>query len=135
MTYPPSRHCSVITPSHVSIYRPVPRNAGSPLARASEPLTRESGATSTTCRPETSRSAAKTRPARQALLSRRPPILGRMATIPHCGHARNRGALAQGRRPFLLEPDFQAREARRKPSDVQRVSAIHFPHVIHNPPF
>jgi tetratricopeptide (TPR) repeat protein len=30
-----SRHCSVITPSHVSIYRPVPRNAGSPLARAS----------------------------------------------------------------------------------------------------
>src|SRR5712664_2157526 len=66
MTYPPSRHCSVITPSHVSIYRSVPRNAGSPLARPSEPLTRESGATSTTRRPETSASTAKTRPSRQA---------------------------------------------------------------------
>jgi len=46
------RHCSVITPTYVSIHRPVPRNTGSPLARASEPLTRESGATSTTRRPE-----------------------------------------------------------------------------------
>jgi hypothetical protein len=50
---------SVKTPSHASIYRPVPGNAGSLLARASEPLTRESGATSTTRRPETSESAAK----------------------------------------------------------------------------
>jgi hypothetical protein len=96
-------HCSVITLSHVSIYRPVLRNTGSPLARPSEPLTRESGATSTTRRPETSASAAKTRPARQALLGRRPPILVRMATIPHCGHARNRGALAQGWIPFVPE--------------------------------
>src|SRR5258708_5747534 len=69
--------------------------------RASEPPTRESGATSTTRRPETSTSAAKTRPARQALPGRRPPILVRIATIPHCGHARNRGALAQGRLTFL----------------------------------
>src|SRR6267378_7197380 len=38
---PPLRHCSVITPSHVSIHRPVPRNAASPLAAASEPLTLE----------------------------------------------------------------------------------------------
>ena len=66
----------------------MPRNAGSPLARPSEPLTRESRVTSTTRRPETSVSAAKTRPDREALLGRRPPILVRMATIPRCGHAR-----------------------------------------------
>ena len=102
-----------MTPSHVSIYRPVPRNAGSPFARPSEPLTRESGARSTTRGPETSASAAKTKPARQALLGRRPPILVRMATIPHRGHAGNRGALPQGRIPFVLEADFQGQEARR----------------------
>jgi hypothetical protein len=43
---------------------------------------------------EASASAAKIRPARQALLGRRPSILVRMATIPYCGHARNGGALA-----------------------------------------
>src|ERR1700738_4928969 len=102
-------------------------NAGSSLARASEPLTRESGATSTTRRPETSASAAKTRPARQALLGRRPPILVRMATVPHCGHARNRGALAQGRIPFVLEADLQGQEARRETTDVEGGSGIDFP--------
>src|SRR5438132_3672733 len=64
-------------------------------------------ATSTTRRPETWTSAAKIRPARQALLGRRSSILVRMATIPHCGHARNGGALAQGRIPFVLEADLQ----------------------------
>src|SRR5258706_1889617 len=128
MTWPPpSRHCSVITPSHVSIYRPVPRNAGSPLARPSEPLTRESGATSTTRRPETSASAAKARPARQAVLGRLPPILVRMATVPHCGHARNRGALAQGRIPFVLEAELQRQEARWETTDVEGGSGIDLP--------
>ena len=127
MTYPPSRHCSVITPSHVSIHRPVLRNTGSPLARPSEPLTRESGATSTTRRAETSSSAAKTRPARQALLGRRPPILVRMARIPHCGHARNRGAWAQGRIPFVREADLQCPEARRETTEVQENSGIDLP--------
>src|SRR5712664_1997959 len=126
-TYPPSRLCSVITPSHVSIYRPVPRNAGSPLARPSEPLTREFGATSTTGRPETSASTAKTRPSRQALLGRRPPILVRMATIPHCGHARNGGALARGRIPFVLEADLQGPESRRERTDVEGRPGIDFP--------
>ena len=121
------RHCSVITPSHVSIHRPVLWNTGSPLARPSEPLPRESGATSTTRRPETSASAAKTRPARQALLGRRPPILVRMATIPHCGHARTRGALAQGRIPFVLEADLQDQEARRETTDVEGSSGIDLP--------
>ena len=46
----------------------------SPLPRPWEPLTREPGATSTTRRPETSASAAKTRPVRQALLGRRSSI-------------------------------------------------------------
>src|SRR5260221_1544773 len=122
----PPRHCSFITPSHVSIRRPVPRNAGSPLARASEPLTRESRATSTTRRPETSPSAAKTSPARQALLGRRPPILVRMAAVSHCGDAGNRGALAQGRIPFVLEADLQGQEAR-KTTDVEGGSGIDLP--------
>src|SRR5205823_11473919 len=115
------------TPTYVSTHRPVPWNTGSPLARASEPLTRESGSTSTTRRPETSTSAAKTRPARQALLGRRPPILVRMATIPHCGHARNGGALAQGRIPFVLEADFQVQEACRETTDVEGGSGIDLP--------
>src|SRR5260370_381701 len=119
MTSPPSCHCSVITPSHVSIYRPVPRNARSPLARPSEPLTRESGATSTTRRLEASASAAKTRFARQALLGRHSSILVRMAAVPYCGHARNGGALAQGRIPFVLEADLQSQEAHRETTDIQ----------------
>src|SRR5882757_8897506 len=82
------------------------QNAGSQLACASEPPTRESRATSTTRRAETSASAAKTRLARQDLLGRHSSILVRMATIPHCGHARNGGALAQGRIPFVLEADL-----------------------------
>ena len=93
----------------------------------SEPLTRESGATSTTRRPETSTSAAKTRPARQALLGRLPPILVRMATIPHCGHARNRGAVAQGRIPFVLEAALQSEEAHRETADVEGGSGIDIP--------
>src|SRR5258708_9911203 len=127
MTYNPSRHCSVITPTYVSIYRPVLRNAGSSVARASEPPTRESGATSTTCRPETSKSAAKTRPARQALLGRHSSILVRMATNPHCGHAGNRGALAQGRIPFVLEADLQGQEAPRATTDIEGSSGIDLP--------
>ena len=122
-----SRPCSVITPSHVSIYRPVPRNAGAPLARASESPAGESRTTSTTRRTEASASAAKIRPARQALLGRRSSILVRMATIPHCGRARNGGALAQGRIPFVLEADLQGQEAGRETTDVEGDSGIDLP--------
>jgi hypothetical protein len=118
---------SVKTPSHVSIYRPVHRNTGSLLARASEPLTRESGATSTTRRPEASASAAETRPARKALLGRLSSILGRMATIPHRGHARNGRPLAQGRIPFVLEADLQGQEARRETTNVEGDSGTDLP--------
>jgi len=97
------------------------------LLRPSEPVTRESGATSTTRRHEASAPAAKTRFARQALLGRRPAILVRMATIPDCGHARNRGALAQGRIPFVLEADFQSQEAHRETTDIEGGSRIDFP--------
>ena len=103
------------------------QNAGSPLARASEPPTRESGATSTTRRAEASAPAAKIRPARQALLGRRPPILVRMAAVPHCGHARNRGALAQERIPFVLEADLQGQEARRATTNIEGSSGIDLP--------
>ena len=103
------------------------RNAGSPLARASEPLTRESGATSTTRRAEASASAAKIRPARQALLGRHSSILVRMAAVPHCGHARNGGALAQGRIPFVLEADLQSQEAHRETTDIEGSSGIDLP--------
>ena|ERR1700733_4698218 len=101
------------------IHRPVPRNAGSFLARSSKSPTGESRTTSTTRRTEASASAAKVRPPRQALLGRRPSILVRMATIPHCGHARNRRALAQGRIPFVLEADLQGQEARWETTDVE----------------
>src|SRR6266849_7027383 len=56
-----------------------------------------------------------------------------MATIPHCGHARNRGAVAQGRIPFVLEADLQGQEARRKTTDIEGSSRIDFPVVIENP--
>jgi hypothetical protein len=116
-----------MTPSHVSIHPPVLRNAGSPLARASEPPTRESRATSTTRHAEASTSAAETRPVRQTLLGRRSSILVRMATIPHCGHARNGGALAQRRIPFVLEADLQGQEAHRETTDVEGSSGIDVP--------
>ncbi len=54
-------------------------------------------------------------------------ILVRMATIPHCGHTRIRGALAQGRIPFVLEADFQGQEACRETTDVEAGSGIDLP--------
>jgi len=65
--------------------------------------------------------------ARQALLGRHSSILVRMATIPHCGHAGNRGALAQGRIPFVLEADLQGQEARRATTDIEGSSGIDLP--------
>ena len=61
------------------------------------------------------------------LKRRRPPILVRMATIPHCGQARNRGALAQGRIPFVLEADLQGQEAHRETTDVEGSTRIDLP--------
>ena len=51
-------------------------------------------------------------------------FLARMATIPHCGHTRNGGALAQGRIPFVLEADLQGQEAGRETTDVEGDSGI-----------
>ena len=50
-----------------------------------------------------------------------------MAAVPHCGHAGNRGALAQGRIPFVLEADVQSQEARRETTDIEGSSGIDFP--------
>jgi hypothetical protein len=50
-----------------------------------------------------------------------------MATIPRCGHARNGGALAQGRIPFVLEADLQGQEAGRETTDVEGDSGIDLP--------
>jgi len=47
--------------------------------------------------------------------------------MPHCSHARNRSALAQGRIPFVLEADLQRQEARRETADVEGSSRIDFP--------
>ena len=77
--------------------------------------------------PTRDRSLRDIRPARQALLGRRSSILVRMATIPHCGHARNGGALAQGRIPFVLEADLQGQEAGRETTDVEGDSGIDLP--------
>ncbi len=51
----------------------------------------------------------------------------RMAAVPHCGHARNGGALAQGRIPFVLEADLQSQEAHRETTDIEGSSGIDFP--------
>ena len=56
-----------------------------------------------------------------------------MATIPHCGHAVNRGALAPGRIPFVLEADLQGQEARRETTDVEAGSGKIFRMVVENP--
>ena len=50
-----------------------------------------------------------------------------MATIPHCGHAGNRGALALRRVPFVLEADLQGQEARRETTDIEGSSGIDLP--------
>jgi hypothetical protein len=50
-----------------------------------------------------------------------------VAAVPHCGHAGNCGALAQGRIPFVLEADLQCQEARRETTDVEGGSGIDFP--------
>jgi hypothetical protein len=47
--------------------------------------------------------------------------------VPRCGHARNRGSLAQGRIPFVLEADLQSQEARRETTDVEGGSGIDLP--------
>jgi transposase InsO family protein len=52
-----------------------------------------------------------------------------MATIPHCGHAGNRGALAQGRIPFVLEADLQGQEARRETTDVEGMDFFAVPTI------
>ena len=44
-----------------------------------------------------------------------------------CGHARNGGALAQGRIPFVLEADLQGQEAGRETTDVEGDSGIDLP--------
>ena len=49
------------------------------------------------------------------------------SAVPHCGHAGNRGALAQGRIPFVLEADVQSQEARRETTDIEGSSGIDFP--------
>jgi hypothetical protein len=50
-----------------------------------------------------------------------------MATIPHCGHTGNRGALAPVRIPFVLEADLQGQEARRETIDVEGGLGIDLP--------
>ena len=46
-------------------------------------------------------------------------VARRHCSIPHCGHARNGGGLAQGRIPFVLEADLQGQEAGRETTDVE----------------
>ncbi len=53
-----------------------------------------------------------------------------MATIPHCGHARNRGALAPGWIPLVLEADLQSQEAHRETTDIEELI---FRMVVENP--
>jgi hypothetical protein len=50
-----------------------------------------------------------------------------MAAVPNCGHARNGGALAQGRIPFVLEADLQGQEAHRETTDIEGSSGVDLP--------
>ena len=128
ITYlPRSGYGSAITPGHVSVHCPVPRNAGSPLAGASEPPPRESRATSTTRRAEASASEAKSRPARQAFLGRRPSGLVRMETIVDRGYTRDCGPVAPGRFPVVLAADLQGQDAGGEKADVAGSSGIDIP--------
>src|ERR1035437_7362727 len=128
ITYlPRSGYGSAITPGHVSVHCPVPRNAGSPLAGASEPPPRESRATSTTRRAEASASEAKSRPARQAFLGRRPSGLVRMETIVDRGYTRDGSALAPGRLPVVLAADLQGQDAGGEKTDLAGSSGIDIP--------
>src|ERR1019366_2898517 len=113
----PSRHCSGITPAHVSIHCLVFGNAGSPHARASEPPPRESRATSTTCRAEAPASEAQNRP-RQTLLGRRPSGLVRMETIVNRGYTRDCGQVAPGRFPVVLAADLQGQDPGGEKTDL-----------------
>src|SRR5467141_4573709 len=56
-----------------------------------------------------------------------------MATIPHCGHPRNRSALAQGRIPFVLEGDLQRQEAAGRRQTSKEVQELIFRMVVENP--
>ena len=56
-----------------------------------------------------------------------------MATIPHCGHPRNRSALAQGRIPFVLEGDLQGQEAAGRRQTSKEVQELIFRMVVENP--
>ena len=121
---PPSRHRSVITRGHGLIHCPVPRNAGSPLAGASEPPPRESRATPTTRRAEASTFKPKNRPARQALLGRRPSVLVKMETIADRGYTRDCSPVAPGRLSLLLAADLQGQDAGWEKTDVAGSSGI-----------
>lgn len=69
-----------------------------------------------------------------AVLKRRHPrprleLLDKLfwVAVRRCGHARNGGALAQGRIPFVLEADLQGQEARRETTDLEGDSGIDLP--------
>ncbi len=69
----------------------------------------------------------------QALLGGRPPILVRIATIPHCGHAGNSGALAQGRIPFDWKLISKVRKPVGRPQTSKEVQELIFRMVVENP--
>jgi hypothetical protein len=69
-----------------------------------------------------------------AVLKRRHPrprleLLDKLfwVAVRRCGHARNGGALAQGRIPFVLEADLQGQEAGRETTDLEGDSGIDLP--------
>src|SRR5882757_4767091 len=82
-----SRQLSVITPGHVSIHPPVPRNAASLLSRAPESAPRESCITPTTCRVEAATATPVPEPTRQTVLGRRQSVLARLDTSSFRRHA------------------------------------------------
>jgi len=53
--------------------------------------------------------------------------VGGLEAVSHHRHAGNRGALAQGRIPFVLEAGLQSQEAHRETTDIEGSSGIDLP--------
>ena len=105
----------------------MPRNAGSPLAGASELPARESRAAPTTHRAEAAASEPKNWPARHALLGRRPSLLVRMETFVDRGYTRDCSPVAPDRFPLVLAADLQGQNVGREKTDVPGSSGIDLP--------
>jgi len=77
---------------------------------------------------ETETSQAETRKLRQALLGFDPAMLVGMEASPDCCHSRDRGPMASGRLPALLEGNFQSAKTDGAKTDFSANEGTDFPY-------